>query len=75
MKFDEVFGKRDFKKKYVGMNPCNFDMIFSNIVLEADDTSIDGVIKRADEEMYADKKLINLCNELLEKSEKIIDEF
>ena len=38
VKFDEVFGKRDFKKKYVGMNPCNFDMIFSNIVLEADDT-------------------------------------
>ena len=34
MKFDEVFGKREFKKKYVASNPCNFDMIFSNIVLD-----------------------------------------
>jgi len=36
VRFDEVFGKREFKKKYVAMNPCDFDMIFSNIVLDAD---------------------------------------
>ena len=35
--FDEVFGRRDFKKKYVGISPCNFDMIFSNIVLDKDE--------------------------------------
>ncbi|MCR5831033.1 MAG: class I SAM-dependent methyltransferase [Lachnospiraceae bacterium] len=35
--FDEVFGRRDFRKKYVGINPCNFDMIFSNIVLDANE--------------------------------------
>ena len=35
MAFDEVFGRRDFRKKYVGVNPCNFDMIFSNIVLDS----------------------------------------
>ncbi len=35
--FDEVFGKREFKKKYVASDPCNFDMIFSNIVLDKDD--------------------------------------
>ena len=34
LSFDEIFGRRDFKKKYVGVNPCNFDMIFSNIVLD-----------------------------------------
>ena len=34
VKFDEVFGKRDFRKKYKASNPCNFDMIFSNIVLD-----------------------------------------
>lgn len=34
VKFDEVFGKRDFKKKYIGINPCDFDMIFSNIILD-----------------------------------------
>ena len=34
VRFDEVFGKRDFKKKYVALNPCNYDMIFSNIVLD-----------------------------------------
>ena len=32
--FDEIFGKRDFKKKYVALSPCNFDMIFSNIILD-----------------------------------------
>ena len=32
--FDEVFGKREFKKRYSALNPCNFDMIFSNIVLD-----------------------------------------
>lgn len=37
VKFDEVFGRRDFKKKYIAMNPCNFDMIFSNIVLDEND--------------------------------------
>ena len=36
-RFDEVFGKRDFHKKYVATNPCNFDMIFSNIVLDKDE--------------------------------------
>ncbi len=35
--FDEIFGKREFKKKYPGINPCNFDMIFSNIVLDEND--------------------------------------
>ena len=35
--FDEVFGKRDFKKKYVALSPCNFDMIFSNIVFDEND--------------------------------------
>ncbi|MBO4266965.1 MAG: class I SAM-dependent methyltransferase [Lachnospiraceae bacterium] len=34
VKFDEVFGKREFKKKYIGINPCDFDMIFSNIILD-----------------------------------------
>ena len=34
VKFDEIFGKRDFKKKYLAVNPCNYDMIFSNIVLD-----------------------------------------
>ena len=34
MKFDEVFGKRDFKKKYTAISPCDFDMIFSNIMLD-----------------------------------------
>lgn len=33
--FDEVFGKREFKKKYIATDPCNFDMIFSNIVLDS----------------------------------------
>ena len=33
-KFDEIFGRRDFKKKYAAMNPCDYDMIFSNIVLD-----------------------------------------
>ena len=37
MGFDEVFGKRDFRKKYIAMNPCNLDMIFSNIVLDGDE--------------------------------------
>ncbi|MCR5302879.1 MAG: class I SAM-dependent methyltransferase [Lachnospiraceae bacterium] len=37
VKFDEVFGKREFKKKYVAVSPCNFDMIFSNIVIEDKD--------------------------------------
>ena len=32
--FDEVFGKREFKKKYIATNPCNYDMIFPNIVLD-----------------------------------------
>ncbi|MCR5672914.1 MAG: class I SAM-dependent methyltransferase [Lachnospiraceae bacterium] len=32
--FDEVFGKREFKKKYIATCPCNYDMIFSNIVLD-----------------------------------------
>ncbi len=36
-KFDEIFGKREFKKKYIAINPCNLDMIFSNIVLDRDD--------------------------------------
>lgn len=36
VKFDEVFGKRDFHKRYLATTPCNFDMIFSNIVLDAD---------------------------------------
>ena len=36
-KFDEVFGRREFKKKYTGINPCNVDMIFSNIVLDGND--------------------------------------
>ncbi len=40
-RFDEMFGKRDFKKKYPGITPCNIDMIFSNIVLD-DDTLTDG---------------------------------
>ena len=35
--FVEVFGKREFKKRYVAVNPCNFDMIFSNIVLDEND--------------------------------------
>ncbi len=35
--FDEVFGRREFRKKYLGINPCNFDMIFSNIVLDEND--------------------------------------
>jgi hypothetical protein len=34
--FVEVFGKREFKKRYTAINPCNFDMIFSNIVLDED---------------------------------------
>ncbi len=33
-KFDEIFGRRDFKKKYLALSPCNYDMIFSNIVLD-----------------------------------------
>ena len=33
--FDEIFGKREFKKKYRATSPCNFDMIFSNIVLDS----------------------------------------
>ena len=37
VRFDEVFGKRDFRKKYVATNPCNFDMIFSNIVLDEEE--------------------------------------
>ena len=36
VKFDEIFGKRDFRKKYIASNPCNFDMIFSNIILDND---------------------------------------
>lgn len=36
-KFDTIFGKREFKKKYSAVDPCDFDMIFSNIVLDADD--------------------------------------
>lgn len=32
--FTKVFGKREFVKKYIATNPCNFDMIFSNIVLD-----------------------------------------
>ena len=36
VKFDEVFGKREFRKKYTASNPCDFDMIFSNIVLDRD---------------------------------------
>ncbi|MCR5688285.1 MAG: class I SAM-dependent methyltransferase [Lachnospiraceae bacterium] len=35
--FDEIFGKRDFKKKYMAVNPCNYDMIFSNIVIGNDE--------------------------------------
>lgn len=34
VRFDEVFGKREFKKKYAAISPCNFDMIFSNIVFD-----------------------------------------
>ena len=37
VEFDEVFGKRDFKKKYIATSPCNFDMIFSNIVLNREE--------------------------------------
>ncbi len=37
VRFDEVFGKREFKKKYIATDPCNFDMIFSNIVLDNND--------------------------------------
>ena len=37
VKFDEVFGKRDFRKKYIAINPCDFDMIFSNIILDKDE--------------------------------------
>lgn len=34
IQFDEMFGKREFKKNYSATNPCNVDMIFSNIVLD-----------------------------------------
>ena len=37
MGFDEVFGRREFRKKYIGISPCNFDMIFSNIVLDKEE--------------------------------------
>lgn len=33
--FDEMFGKREFKKQYRAVSPCNYDMIFSNIVLDS----------------------------------------
>ncbi len=36
VRFDEIFGKREFKKKYRALCPCDFDMIFSNIVLDKD---------------------------------------
>lgn len=35
--FDEMFGKRNFSKKYVATKPCNLDMIFSNIVLDKEE--------------------------------------
>lgn len=34
VKFDEMFGKREFKKKYIATSPCNFDMVFSNIIFD-----------------------------------------
>lgn len=34
--FDEVFGKRDFVNEYKATNPCNLDMIFSNIVFDTE---------------------------------------
>ena len=34
--FAEVFGKREFAKEYKATNPCNYDMIFSNIVFDRD---------------------------------------
>ncbi len=37
VRFDEVFGKREFKKKYAAVAPCDLDMIFSNIVLDKND--------------------------------------
>lgn len=40
--FDEVFGKRDFHKKYMALAPCDFDMIFSNIVLSDKEKKEDG---------------------------------
>lgn len=35
--FSEVFGQHNFDKKYLATNPCNYDMIFSNIVLDKDE--------------------------------------
>lgn len=35
-KFDEVFGKREFTKDYKAVNPCNLDMIFSNIIVDSE---------------------------------------
>ena len=35
--FDEMFGKRDFSKSYKATNPCNLDMIFSNIILDKEE--------------------------------------
>lgn len=37
VRFDEIFGKREFKKRYVATSPCNFDMIFSNIMLDKEE--------------------------------------
>lgn len=34
--FSEMFGNRELTKKYIASNPCNFDMIFSNIVLDTE---------------------------------------
>lgn len=33
-KFEEIFGKRNFAKEYMAVSPTNYDMIFSNIVLD-----------------------------------------
>lgn len=33
--FGEIFGKREFAKNYLATNPCNYDMIFSNIVFDS----------------------------------------
>lgn len=34
-KFEEIFGKRVFEKQYKAINPANFDMIFSNIMIDS----------------------------------------
>lgn len=36
-RFNEIFGKRKFAKDYTASSVCNYDIIFSNIVLDKDE--------------------------------------